>query len=113
VHESLDRVAVIVRDDRQRTQGLGLKSVDGALPRFPVLSLVGGFGEPLPRLAVDIVQIDELPEGPEVLARIPYEYRDHLTSTTIYYILIWIGIFARPRIRSSPRGPLLGALHLR
>jgi hypothetical protein len=71
VHESLDRVAMIVRDDWQGAQSCGLKSVDGAFASFAVLALVGDFAEPLPGLAVDIVQIDELPEGPEVLPRIP------------------------------------------
>ena len=49
----------------------GLESVDGALPRFPVEPLVGDFGKPLPCLAVHILYVRELPQGPEVLAHIP------------------------------------------
>ena len=33
--------------------------------------LVGNFGEPLPRLTVHIMHIDEVPQRPETLARIP------------------------------------------
>ena len=35
---------------------------------FPMLAPVGDFGEPLARLAIDIIQIREAARGPEVLA---------------------------------------------
>ena len=69
--ERLDRVAMVVRDDRQGAQSFGLESIDGALAGFAVLPLVGDFGEPLPGLAIHIVQIGELAQRPETLARIP------------------------------------------
>jgi hypothetical protein len=35
-------------------------------------ALIGDFGQPLPRLTIDVVQIGELAQRPEVLAKIPY-----------------------------------------
>ena len=71
MNQRLDCVAMVVGDDRQGAQSVGFESIDGALARFPVEPLVGDFGEPLPCLAVDIVQVRELSQGPEILACIP------------------------------------------
>jgi hypothetical protein len=71
VDERHHRIAMVVRNDRKWTQGIGLKSIDGALACFAVQSLIGDFGEPLPGLAVHIMQVGELSEWPEVFARIP------------------------------------------
>ena len=72
-----------------------LKSIDGALARFAVLPLIGDFREPLPCLAIHIVQIGELPQGPETLARIPdgalhfsfFPTRRHIAGLRIKAIL--------------------------
>jgi hypothetical protein len=69
VDESFHGIAIVVRNDRQRTQGIGLESIDGALTGFAVQSLVGDFRQPVPRLAIHIMQIGELPQWPETLAR--------------------------------------------
>ncbi len=61
---------MIVRNDRQRFQRGGLKAVDGPLPGFAMLPLVGDFREPLAGLAIHIMQIGELTQRPEVLAGI-------------------------------------------
>ena len=63
-------VPVVVRNDGQRPERLWLKALCWPLPGFPMQSLVGYFGQPLAHLPVDIVQIFELPHGPEVLSEI-------------------------------------------
>ena len=68
MHEQLNNVAVIVRNDRQRLQGGRLKAIYGSLAGLAVLALVGDFGEPLAGLAIDIMQIGELAQWPEALA---------------------------------------------
>ena len=70
VDERLHLVAIVIGDDRQGAQSIGLESIDGSLARFAVLSLVGDFGQPLPRLAIHVMQIGEVSQRPETLARI-------------------------------------------
>ena len=48
----------------------GLKAIHRPLAGFAMLALIGDFGQPLPRLAIHIVQIGELAQRPEVLAEI-------------------------------------------
>ena len=67
VNQRLDGVAIILRNDRQRAEGIGLETIDGALSRFAVQSPVGDLVEPLTRLAVHVVEIEELAQRPEVL----------------------------------------------
>ena len=43
VNQRFDRVAVVVRNDGQRTEGLGLEALYRALPCLAVQSLVGDF----------------------------------------------------------------------
>jgi hypothetical protein len=70
VNERLHLVAIVIGDDRQGAQSIGLESVDGTFTRLPVQPLVGDLRQPLTRLAVHIVEIGELPQRPETLARI-------------------------------------------
>src|SRR5205823_8547216 len=71
VDERFSCVAVVVRDDRQRPQRFWFESFERALAGFAMQTLIGDFGQPLPRLTIDVVQIGELAQGPEVLAKIP------------------------------------------
>ena len=68
MHEHFDAVAVVVGNDRQRFQCGRLKTVDGPLPGFAMLPLVGDLGEPLAGLPIHVMQISKLAQGPEVLA---------------------------------------------
>ncbi len=68
MHQGLDGVTMVIRDNRQGPQRVRLKPVDGPLASFPVLPLVGHFSEPLPRLAIYVVQIGKLAQRPETLA---------------------------------------------
>ena len=63
-------LAVVVRKDRQRTQRFALESIQRALACLAMQALIGDLGQPLPRLAIHIAQIDELSQRPEVLAKI-------------------------------------------
>jgi len=71
VDKSFDGIAMVIGDHRQGPQGLGLEPIDGAFSRFAVHPLMGDFGKPLPGLAVHVVPIRELPQGPEGLTCIP------------------------------------------
>ena len=68
IDKRLHRVAMIIGNNRQRTQGVGLKPIDGALAGFTVQPLVGDFRQPLPHLAIYVMQISELAQRPETLA---------------------------------------------
>lgn len=70
VNEGFAGVAVVVRDDGQRPQGLRLETIERPLARLAVHALISDFGEPLPRLAINIMQIGELTQRPEVLAQV-------------------------------------------
>lgn len=70
VHQHLDMIAMIVRNDRQWFQRGGLKTIQGPLPGFAMLPWVGDFREPLADLAIDILQIGELAQRPEALTGI-------------------------------------------
>lgn len=71
VDERFDGVAIVIGDDRQGTQGFGLEPIHRAFSRLAMQSLIGGLGEPLPCLAVDVMQVREIPQRPEGLACIP------------------------------------------
>ena len=47
------------------------KRSNGPLAGFAMQALIGDLGQPLPRLAIHIVQIGELAQRPEVLAKVP------------------------------------------
>ena len=68
--QSFGRVAVIVRNDRQRPEGFALESVERAFAGLAVQALVGDFAQPLPHLPVHVVQIGELAQRPEVLPKV-------------------------------------------
>jgi hypothetical protein len=72
VDERLHLVAIVIGNDGQGAEGIGLESIDRPLSRFAVLTLVSDFCQPLSRLAIHIMQIGELTQRPETLARIPY-----------------------------------------
>ena len=44
VDQRLDGVAIIIRDDRQRAEGIGLEAIDGSLSGFTVESPIGDLG---------------------------------------------------------------------
>ncbi len=67
VNQRLDGVAIIRRDDRQTSESIGLETIDWALSRFAVQSPVGDLIEPLTRLAVYVVEVEEITQRPEVL----------------------------------------------
>ena len=68
--ERFDCIAVIGRQCRQRAERFGLKPLVGLLAGFTVLPLVGDFFQPLPCLRIDVSQIGEGTQRPEVLANI-------------------------------------------
>jgi hypothetical protein len=55
VNQRLYLVPIVVGDDRQGAQSIGLESIDGALTCFAVQALIGDFCQPLPRLAIDVM----------------------------------------------------------
>ena len=55
VHQQVHGIAVIRQQSRQESQGLRLETIYRALPYFSMRALVGGFSEPLARLAIDII----------------------------------------------------------
>src|SRR5712692_8214405 len=79
---------MVVWDDGQRAQGIRLESIDGAFAGFPMQPLVGDFREPLPSLSIHVVQVSELAQRPEALARVSdgalhfpfFPTRRHITS---------------------------------
>jgi hypothetical protein len=71
LHQSLGRVTVIRSESGQGSQTVWTEAIAGSLASFAVQSLVGHFLQPLPRLAIDIGEVSELAEGPEVLTNIP------------------------------------------
>jgi hypothetical protein len=79
VDQSLRRVPVIVKDHRQRAQGIGPEAVDGSLPGLLMEAHVGDFSLPLSRLAVHIVQVGELAQRPEILAHVSDAAAFHLS----------------------------------
>jgi len=67
IDESLDGIAMVVRNDGQWAHGISLESIDG---RSRVsLALVGDFREPVPSLTVHIVQIAKLAQCDRVRMR--------------------------------------------
>jgi len=70
VDERFGDVAVIVRNDRQRFESFGLKAFQRPLTGFAMHPLIGDLGQPLPHLPVHIVEIGELAQRPEVLAKV-------------------------------------------
>ena len=81
VNQRLDGVAIIRRDDRQTSEGIGLETIDGALSRFAVQSPIGDLIEPLTRLAVHVVEVEEIAQRPEVLP-------DVTDATTFHFPLL-------------------------
>ena len=67
VDQRLDGVAIIRRDDRQTSESIGLETIDGTLSRFAVQAPIGDLIEPFTRLAVHIVEVEEIAQRPEVL----------------------------------------------
>src|SRR5438045_2401823 len=67
VNQRLDGVSIIRRDGRQTSEGIGLETIDWALSRFAVQSPIGDLIEPFTRLAVHIVEVEEIAQRPEVL----------------------------------------------
>jgi hypothetical protein len=70
VDKRVGRVAVVVRNDRQRPQRFRLEALQRTFAGLAMQALIGDFGQPLPDLTIDIVQIGELAQRPEVLAKI-------------------------------------------
>ena len=70
VDQRFGGVAVVVRDDRQWPQSLGLETFERALTRLAMYPLIGDFCQPLPRLPVHVMQIGKLAQRPEILAKI-------------------------------------------
>jgi hypothetical protein len=68
VHQSQRRVAIIAVNRRQRLERIGAEALFGWLAGFAVDTAVSHLVEPLSDLAVDVGQIGELAQGPEVLA---------------------------------------------
>ena len=66
--ESLRGISIIGRDRGQSSQGLGLKTLFGSLAGFAMATLVGDLFEPVVSLQVDIGQVGESAQRPEVLA---------------------------------------------
>jgi hypothetical protein len=64
------RIAVIVRNDRQRTEGFRFETIEWAFAGFAMHASIGDFAQPLPNLSIYIVQIGELAQRPEVLSQI-------------------------------------------
>ncbi len=79
VDEGLDGITVIRCERRQRAKRVGAEAVHRTLASLAMQPLVGDFLQPLPRLAIDIRQVRELPEGPEVLANVPHAPALHFT----------------------------------
>src|SRR5262249_33827568 len=67
VDQGVDSVAIVIGDDGQRPQRLCLKAIHRPLTSFTMQALIGDFCQPLPNLAIDIVEIAEFAQGPEVL----------------------------------------------
>src|SRR5712691_1590688 len=70
MYQRFRRVAVIVRNDRQRTQRFRLETVQRALAGLTMQALIGDFAQPLPHLSIHIMQIGELAQRPEVLPQV-------------------------------------------
>ncbi len=68
VDERFDGIAVVIGNDGQ---GRRASALNRGLPRFAMHPLVSHFREPLPGLAIHIMQVRELSQGPERLACIP------------------------------------------
>jgi hypothetical protein len=79
IDKRLVGITVVGRKGRQRTKGVGAETVDGTLTSFAVQARIGDFLQPLPHLAMDIRQVGERAEGPEVLANIRYPAALHFT----------------------------------
>ena len=77
VNQRLNGVAIIRRDDRQASESIGLETIDRALSCFAVQAPVGDLIEPLTRLAVHVVDVQEIAQRPEVLP--------HITDTATFY----------------------------
>jgi hypothetical protein len=96
VNQSQGGVAIVGIGGGQRPQAIGPEPLVGTLAGFPMQALVGNFGQPLASLAVDIGQVSELAEGPEVLADIadatPLDFAffpggAHMTSPGVKVVL--------------------------
>src|ERR1035437_677661 len=70
MHQGFHIVPIVRQDRGQRPECVGLKEVDGALASFTMQSLIGDLIAPFARLAVDVGQVGELTQGPEILADI-------------------------------------------
>jgi hypothetical protein len=57
VDQRVGGIAIIVGDDGQRPQCLPLKAIYRPLAGFTMQALIGDSGQPLPDLAIDIVQV--------------------------------------------------------
>src|SRR5205085_8199620 len=81
VNQRLDGVAIIRCDDRQTSEGIGLETIDGTLSRLAVHSPICDLIEPFTRLAVHIVEVEEIAQRPEVL-------RDVSDATAFHFPLL-------------------------
>ena len=70
VNQGFGNIAVVGREQWQGPQRLGLETIIGSLAGFAVLASVGDFLQPLARLRVDVAEIGEGAQRPEVLAHI-------------------------------------------
>ena len=70
MHQCFGYVAVIVRNGGQRSQRFRPEAFQRAFAGLAMQTPVGDFVQPLPHLPVHIVQIGELAQGPEVLAKV-------------------------------------------
>jgi len=76
VDERFGGVAVVIGNDRQWPQCFRLEAFQRPFAGLAMQALIGDFGQPLPRLTIDIVQIGELAQRPEVLAKIKEDALD-------------------------------------
>lgn len=60
LNRGFGRVAVVVRNDRQRTQCFGFEAIHRTFAGLAVRASIGDFVQPLPYLPVHVVQIGEL-----------------------------------------------------
>jgi hypothetical protein len=70
VDERFGGVAIVIGNDRQWPQCFRLEAFQRPFAGLAMQALIGDLGQPLPRLTIDIVQIGELAQRPEVLAKI-------------------------------------------
>src|SRR5437773_2057186 len=70
VHERVTTIAIVGCNRRQRPHGFRTKTFFGCLTGFAMTALIGDLLEPLASLRVDVGQVDEAAQRPEVLTHV-------------------------------------------